>query len=148
MGGAFEELADVMYDFPKEYALVFDVVHYVLCLVAVRADMGDEFDRVSTQHPFVSALPGVSENLLQEGHNFEFQTEGMLAVVHDDMLRGGHTDRPPLRGALIGGTDRGPKEADNRNCVVVRPLLPAQGHRLQLCVKHQGGPGSSVCDER
>jgi len=32
--------------------LLFDTVHYVLCLVAVRADMGDEFDRVSTQHPF------------------------------------------------------------------------------------------------
>lgn len=52
MGGAFEELADVMYDFPKVYALLFDTVHYVLCLVAVRADMGDEFDRVSTKHPF------------------------------------------------------------------------------------------------
>ena len=54
MGGAFEELADVMYDFPKEYALVFDVAHYVLCLLTVRADMGDEFDRFSNQHPFVS----------------------------------------------------------------------------------------------
>ena len=54
MGGAFEELADVMYDFPKEYAMAFDIVHYVLCLVAVRADMGDDFDRVSTQHPLVS----------------------------------------------------------------------------------------------
>ena len=54
MGGALEELADVLYDFPKEYALIFDAVHYVLCLLAVRADMGEEFDRVSTQHPFVS----------------------------------------------------------------------------------------------
>ena len=62
MGGAFEELADVMYDFPKEYAMAFDIVHYVLCLVAVRADMGDEFDRVSTQHPFVSC-PSLGEEL-------------------------------------------------------------------------------------
>ena len=53
MGGALEELADVMYDFPKEYAIVFDAVHYVLCLLAVRADMADDFDRGSTQHPFV-----------------------------------------------------------------------------------------------
>ena len=72
----------------------------------------------------------------------------MLAVFDDDVLRGGNTDRPPLRGAPTRGTDRGPDQVDDRNCALVRPLLPAQGHRLQLRIKQQGGEGSSVRRER
>ena len=39
MGKPMEELADVLYDIPKEYGLVFDVVHYILCIMAVRSSV-------------------------------------------------------------------------------------------------------------
>lgn len=57
MGNPMEELADALYDIPKEYGLVFDVVHYILCIMVVRADMGDEFDKVAPEHPLVSNIP-------------------------------------------------------------------------------------------
>ena len=74
--------------------------------------------------------------------------QGMLAVFDDDVLRGGNTNRPSLRRAPTRGTDRGPDQVDDRDCTVVRPLLPAQGRRLQLRIKHQGGQDSSVCRKR
>jgi hypothetical protein len=49
-----EELADVMYEIPQQYGLAFDVVHYILCITAARADMGDEFEKISSQNPLVS----------------------------------------------------------------------------------------------
>ena len=51
-----ERVADLLYDLPKDYAIVFDVVHYIVCIQGERADLGSEFDRVSKQNPLVRVL--------------------------------------------------------------------------------------------
>lgn len=48
-----ETVADFLYDLPKDYGLPFDVVHYILCLQAERADLGEDFQRVTRQNPLV-----------------------------------------------------------------------------------------------
>ena len=47
-------VADLLYDLPKHYGLVFDVVHYIVCLQAERADLGDSFENVTRTNPLVS----------------------------------------------------------------------------------------------
>ena len=49
-----EKLADFLYDLPKDYGLFFDAVHYVVCVQAERADIGNDFDRISKANPLVS----------------------------------------------------------------------------------------------
>ncbi len=49
-----EFVADLLYDLPKNYALVFDIVHYVVCLQGERLDMGDKFAETTKTHPLVS----------------------------------------------------------------------------------------------
>ena len=49
-----EIVADLLYDLPKNYGLVFDVVHYIVCLQAERADLGDNFEKVTRSNPLVS----------------------------------------------------------------------------------------------
>ena len=49
-----EFIADLFYDLPKNYGLVFDIVHYIVCLQAERLDMGDKFDATSKSNPLVS----------------------------------------------------------------------------------------------
>ena len=39
-----EAIADLLYELPKNYGLVFDVAHYVVCLQAERADLGPNFE--------------------------------------------------------------------------------------------------------
>ena len=49
-----EKAADFLYDLPKNYALVFDIAHFVVCLQGERADIGADFNRVAKQNPLVS----------------------------------------------------------------------------------------------
>ena len=49
-----EFIADLLYDLPKNYGLVFDIVHYIVCLQAERLDMGDKFTETTKNNPFVS----------------------------------------------------------------------------------------------
>lgn len=49
-----EAIADLMYDLPKNYGLAFDIVHYVVCLQAERADLGDGFEKVTRNNPLAS----------------------------------------------------------------------------------------------
>ena len=49
-----EIVADLLYDLPKNYGLVFDIVHYIVCLQAERADLGDNFEKVTRTNPLVS----------------------------------------------------------------------------------------------
>ena len=48
-----ELVADILYDLPKNYGLVFDIVHYVVCLQAERADMAEKFAETTQKNPFV-----------------------------------------------------------------------------------------------
>ena len=48
-----EFVADLLYDLPKDYPLVFDIIHYVVCLQAERADMGDKFAETTQNNPLV-----------------------------------------------------------------------------------------------
>ena len=48
-----ELVADLFYDLPKNYGLVFDIVHYVVCLQGERLDMGDNFATTSKNNPLV-----------------------------------------------------------------------------------------------
>lgn len=48
-----EDLADLLYDIPREFALVFDIVHYVVCLQGERADLGEDFETVTKINPLV-----------------------------------------------------------------------------------------------
>ena len=50
---SLEDLADFFYDLIKDYALVFDVVHYIVCIMAERADLGTDFDKVKQRNPLV-----------------------------------------------------------------------------------------------
>ena len=49
-----EFVADLLYDLPKDYPLVFDIIHYVVCLQAERLDMGDKFAETTQNNPLVS----------------------------------------------------------------------------------------------
>ena len=49
-----EFVADLLYDLPKNYALVFDIIHYIVCLQAERLDMGEKFAETTKNHPLVS----------------------------------------------------------------------------------------------
>ena len=48
-----EFVADLLYDLPKNNALVFDIIHYIVCLQAERLDMGDKFTETTRNHPLV-----------------------------------------------------------------------------------------------
>lgn len=48
-----EFLADFAYDLPKNYGLVFDIVHYVVCLQGERLDMAEKFGQTTKNNPFV-----------------------------------------------------------------------------------------------
>ena len=48
-----EAVADFLYDLPKNYALGFDIVHYIVCLQSERADLGDAFEKVTRNNPLV-----------------------------------------------------------------------------------------------
>ena len=48
-----EFVADLLYDLPKDYPLVFDIIHYVVCLQAERLDMGDKFAETTQNNPLV-----------------------------------------------------------------------------------------------
>jgi len=49
-----EFVADLLYDLPKDYPLVFDIIHYVVCLQAERLDMGDKFAETTQNNPLAS----------------------------------------------------------------------------------------------
>ena len=49
-----EAIADLLYELPKNYGLVFDVAHYVVCLQAERADLGPNFETLTRSKPLVS----------------------------------------------------------------------------------------------
>ena len=49
-----ETVADMLYDLPKNYGMVFDVAHYIVCLQAERADIGPDFEKLSLNNPLVS----------------------------------------------------------------------------------------------
>ena len=48
-----EFVADLLYELPKTFSLVFDVAHFIVCLQGERADMGDSFEATTKQHPLV-----------------------------------------------------------------------------------------------
>ena len=49
-----EFIADILYELPKDYALAFDIVHYIVCLQGERLDMGDKFSAITKNNPLVS----------------------------------------------------------------------------------------------
>lgn len=49
-----EAVADMLYDLPKNYGVVFDVAHYIVCLQAERADIGPDFEKLSLNNPLAS----------------------------------------------------------------------------------------------
>ena len=49
-----EAIADLLYDIPKDYGLVFDIAHYIVCLQGERADLGDGFEKLTRNNPLVS----------------------------------------------------------------------------------------------
>ena len=63
-----EYAADLLYDLPKWYPLVFDGVHYIFCLESERADMGDDYKSVTRKNPlacwFASMLTCFAGGLL------------------------------------------------------------------------------------
>ena len=52
-----EAVADLLYELPKHYGLIFDIVHYVVCLQAERADLGPAFESLTRSNPLVSSPP-------------------------------------------------------------------------------------------
>ena len=49
-----EAIADLLYDIPKDYGLVFDIAHYIVCLQGERADLGEGFEKLTRNNPLVS----------------------------------------------------------------------------------------------
>ncbi|QQP56123.1 Trimeric intracellular cation channel type B, partial [Caligus rogercresseyi] len=48
-----EFVADILYDLPKNYGHVFDLVHFILCIQGERSDMTEEELKVlPKKHPF------------------------------------------------------------------------------------------------
>uniref|UniRef100_A0A0K2TMP2 Trimeric intracellular cation channel type B n=1 Tax=Lepeophtheirus salmonis TaxID=72036 RepID=A0A0K2TMP2_LEPSM len=48
-----EFVADLLYDLPKNYSHVFDLVHFILCIQGERNDMSEEdFKNIPRKHPF------------------------------------------------------------------------------------------------
>ena len=56
-----EAIADLLYDIPKDYGLVFDIVHYIVCLQGERADLGDGFEKLTRNNPLVSLSIQINE---------------------------------------------------------------------------------------
>ena len=56
-----EAIADLLYDIPKDYGLVFDIVHYIVCLQGERADLGDGFEKLTRNNPLVSVSIQITE---------------------------------------------------------------------------------------
>ena len=56
-----EAIADLLYDIPKDYGLVFDIVHYIVCLQGERADLGDGFEKLTRNNPLVSLSVQINE---------------------------------------------------------------------------------------
>lgn len=69
-----EFVADLLYDLPKNYGLVFDIVHYIVCLQGERLDMGDKFNDITKSHPLVSSL------------NSLFRKAGLKGSLHAGFL--------------------------------------------------------------
>ena len=59
-----EDLADLLYDIPREFALVFDIVHYIVCLQGERADLGEDFENVTKLNPLVKENCATSPAML------------------------------------------------------------------------------------
>ena len=55
-GSAMEFLADLLYELPKTFSLVFDVAHFIVCLQGERADMGDGFEATTRSNPLVKEI--------------------------------------------------------------------------------------------
>ena len=51
-----EFLADLLYELPKTFSLVFDVAHFIVCLQGERADMGDGFEATTRSNPLVKEI--------------------------------------------------------------------------------------------
>ena len=67
-----EFVADLLYDLPKNYGLVFGIIHYIVCLQAERLDMGEKFAETTKTHPLVNKtklfrLTNSLKNLLTKG---------------------------------------------------------------------------------
>ena len=60
-----EAIADLLYDIPKDYGLVFDIVHYIVCLQGERADLGDGFEKLTRNNPLVSLSIQINEIVFQ-----------------------------------------------------------------------------------
>ena len=56
-----EAIADLLYDIPKDYGLVFDIAHYIVCLQGERADLGDGFEKLTRSNPLVSLFIQINE---------------------------------------------------------------------------------------
>ncbi len=143
MGRPMEELADVLYDIPKEYGFAFDVVHYILCIMTVRADMGDEFDSTAAEHPLVgkSSIYLFPEACIGSG----FAIVGLLVFSHDDLLRRRSAHRPPLWRARARFPNRRPAPPPRRHRTLVGDVLRAQGHSAQDRQGAEGRQAPAVC---
>jgi len=49
-----DSAAETLQDLPVDYHHVFDIVHFILCIQADRADLGDSFDATSKLNPLAS----------------------------------------------------------------------------------------------
>ena len=56
-----EAIADLLYDIPKDYGLVFDIAHYIVCLQGERADLGDGFEKLTRNNPLVRLSIQINE---------------------------------------------------------------------------------------
>lgn len=50
-----EDVADFLYDLPRNYALLFDAAHYIVCVDGLRSGLGGDYEVVSRSHPLVTA---------------------------------------------------------------------------------------------
>lgn len=53
MAKGLEMVADSLYDLPKNYGLIFDIVHYIICIQGERSDLGDDFEKTKKKNPLV-----------------------------------------------------------------------------------------------
>merc|ERR1711963_988698 len=54
VSSGMESAAETLQNLPGDCHLLFDLVHFVLCIQADRADLGDGFEATSKLHPLAS----------------------------------------------------------------------------------------------
>lgn len=82
-----EEVADFLYDLPKDYGLAFDIVHYIVSLQGERADLGDDFESVTKLNPLASWISSMMVCFAGGILAAPLCGEPMLSALVDDPMR-------------------------------------------------------------